>query len=136
LFLLYLLQVYSNNISIYLDYLNFYSNIIKQFEYEILNRWFDWIVEKHDCSLDLIFYLRTRPDTCLKRLQRRGRPEEINTVTLEYLTRIHELHETWLATNSTKLYRPPNVIIIDADKSIDEVYRNIEDQTKNVALMA
>jgi thymidylate kinase len=86
--------------------------------------------------LDLIFYLRTKPDTCLERLQRRRRPEEINTVTLDYLKRIHELHETWLATDSSRLYRPTNVIIIDADKSIDEVYRNIEDQTKIAALMA
>ena len=102
------------------------SNMIKPVEYEILDRWFNWMVGSHDCALDLVFYLRTKPETCLKRLHSRGRHEEIDRITLDYLRSLHDLHEHWLndqaaasSSSSSSLlkqyYKPANVIIIDAD---------------------
>ncbi|CAM6072521.1 unnamed protein product [Sphagnum tenellum] len=44
---------------------------------------------------DTFIYLRASPDTCLRRLQSRKRPEE-QGVSLEYLRGLHEKHEQWL----------------------------------------
>lgn len=41
---------------------------------------------------DVIFYLRTTPETCHKRMQRRARSEE-SGVPLDYLKRLHTNHE-------------------------------------------
>jgi deoxyadenosine/deoxycytidine kinase len=45
-------------------------------------------------SSNVTIYLRTDPDTCLKRIKKRGRPEEIGgKVNMNYLQKLHELHE-------------------------------------------
>ena len=103
------------------------------------------MIENHDCSLDVIFYLRTQPETCMKRLNQRGRPEETSTISIDYLNKLHELHEQWLVPGharaeteaknnllkSTEFYRPPLVIVIDGNQSIDDVYKTIEIETRN-----
>lgn len=45
--------------------------------------------------LDGMVYLRTEPETCFSRLQKRGRCEE-SGVPLDYLETVHDKHETWL----------------------------------------
>lgn len=40
-------------------------------------------------------YLRTTPEVCLQRMHKRGRKEEAG-VGLDYLNKIHDLHEKWL----------------------------------------
>jgi thymidylate kinase len=124
--------------------------LFKPVEYEILDKWFNFMTNSHDCGLDIIFYLRTNPETCLKRLNQRARNEETNRVTIEYLQQLHDFHEEWLidgnqniasataspspANSSKKFYRPPSVIVIDANKKLDEVYEIIENATKNAIL--
>lgn len=88
----------------------------------------------------------------MSRLYKRGRHEE-DRVSLEYLRSLHDLHEQWLnhdMVNSTSslthqsndvtfdlgYYKPSNVIIIDADQSIDQVYKTIEHETRNAVTMA
>lgn len=44
---------------------------------------------------DAFIYLRAQPETCHQRLLRRAREEE-STVSLDYLTQLHEKHEGWL----------------------------------------
>jgi thymidylate kinase len=97
----------------------------------------------HDCNLDIIFYLRTNPEICMQRLHKRGRPEETQSVSLEYLQTIHDLHETWLnspsslsSSSSQGYYKPPSVIIINGDQSIDDVYKIIEKETRNAVTLA
>lgn len=106
--------------------------MLQPVEYEILDKWFNFMIQSHDCNLDVIFYLRTNPETCLKRLNQRGRPEE-HRVSIDYLRNLHEFHESWLGPNSKKngLYRPASVIVIDGDQSIDDVYKTIEAETRN-----
>lgn len=113
-----------------LSYFDTFSNIIQPVEYEIYNKWFEWMIKNHDCSLDIVFYLRTNPETCMRRLYERGRPEETSSISLEYLKNLHDLHEKWLNSDSTEYYRPQSVIIIDADQSIDQVYKEIELETQ------
>ena len=115
-------------------------NVLQSVEYEILDKWFNWMTEAHDCNLDVIFYLKTNPQTCLQRLNKRGRSEETSTVSLDYLQKINDLHEEWLGENSFKLnnrdyYKPPKIIVIDADQSIDDVYKSMELETRNSIAM-
>ncbi len=98
------------------------------------------MTKEHDCELDIIFYLRTSPQTCYNRLNVRGRPEETSSITLDYLQSLHDLHESWLIRPSdhptsflvsqANIYRPQNIIVIDADQSLDNVFRNIETETR------
>lgn len=115
-------------------------------EYEILDKWYNWMTKEHDCNLDLIFYLRTTPEICHHRLNLRGRPEETSSITLDYLQSLHDLHESWLLNpvdypssfliNKSNIYRPANIIVIDADQSLENVCRNIEVETKQHAASA
>ena len=100
------------------------------------------MIEKHDCNLDLIFYLRSKPETCLNRVYQRGRPEEKNSISFEYLKKLHDFHEEWLIEENeqfenspkksrTKFYKPPTVIVIDADQSLNDVYKTIETETRS-----
>lgn len=61
-------------------------------------------------------YLRSSPEVCYERNQRRNRPEEI-TVSLSYLKELHESYEEWLLHAQT----PAPVLVIDANKELDEV---------------
>eukprot|EP00271_Cylindrocystis_brebissonii_P018611 TRINITY_DN5365_c0_g3_i1.p1 TRINITY_DN5365_c0_g3~~TRINITY_DN5365_c0_g3_i1.p1 ORF type:complete len:932 (+),score=112.73 TRINITY_DN5365_c0_g3_i1:202-2997(+) len=62
----------------------------------IYDSWFDPMVSALPGLVpDAFIYLRANPTTCHKRLQRRARGEE-GTVTLDYLTDLHEKHEEWL----------------------------------------
>lgn len=45
-----------------------------------------------------LVYLRTDPDVAYQRIQERGRKEE-SALTLDYLTKLHQLHEDWLIHN-------------------------------------
>lgn len=110
---------------------------MKPVEYEILSKWFHWMIENNDCQLDLIFYLRTSPETCLERLNQRGRSEEVSSISLAYLSKLHDLHESWLCYDSDKMiYKPKNIIIIDADQSLDDVCKRVEYETKYAASLA
>jgi deoxycitidine/deoxyadenosine/deoxyguanosine kinase len=60
-----------------------------------MHSWLHDKLSERDMTLDGIVYLRTTPQTCMKRLKQRGRSEE-SSVTVEYLTSIHDKHENWL----------------------------------------
>jgi deoxyadenosine/deoxycytidine kinase len=47
-----------------------------------------------------IFYITTQPQECLKRIQKRGRPEEAD-ITLEYLNKLHRYYADWLCDGDT-----------------------------------
>ncbi|XP_041004407.1 uncharacterized protein LOC121249709 [Juglans microcarpa x Juglans regia] len=72
------------------------ANWMNEMEISIYDSWFDPVVS---CLPGLIpdgfIYLRASPDTCHKRMQLRKRTEE-GGVSLEYLSDLHEKHESWL----------------------------------------
>ena len=65
-------------------------------EWSLFSDWSTYLLDsvKH-LHLDGIIYLRAEPETCAKRMAKRGRSEE-QGLTLEYLTKLHEKHENWL----------------------------------------
>jgi deoxyadenosine/deoxycytidine kinase len=65
-------------------------------EFEMYQRVYDDLWKLADLKLDhRPIYLRTSPEVCLERMRRRARSEEA-AVGLDYLQKIHKLHEEWL----------------------------------------
>lgn len=69
-------------------------------------------------------YLRTTPEVVYQRMRARARKEE-ETVSIEYLKEIHEIHEDWLY-RQTLFSLPAPVMIIDGDKSLEEMVPQFE----------
>ena len=79
-------------------------------EWDDYVKWFDWAIDK--CPKPEKFvYLRAEPTTCMERIGYRARSGE-NTITLEYLQKLHERHDTWLLNE-------PNVLVIDATEPLE-----------------
>ncbi|CAF0888142.1 unnamed protein product [Rotaria sordida] len=95
------------------------NNILHNVEYEILNDWFQMLISNDSCYLDLIIYLRAKPETCLERIKSRNRPEE-QSITIDYLKQLHERHEDWLAPQIRTSTTP--VLIVDANQTKEHVY--------------
>lgn len=57
-------------------------------------------------------------------MQARARKEE-DSVSLEYLKRIHEIHDDWLY-KQTLFTLPAPVMLIDGDKSLEEMIPQFE----------
>lgn len=73
-----------------------------------------------------VVYLRTEPEVCFKRVNRRNRTEE-SSVELSYLELLHKQHEEWLPRQGTldgcvqeqcKRHKLPYVVL-DGDKEFE-----------------
>lgn len=84
-----------------------FMNTIEKNAYDV---WFNWLESKITRKPDGIIYLRAEPQVCLDRVHTRDRTEE-STVSLDYLTNIHEKHEAWL--NKEKMYGDVPIYVID-----------------------
>lgn len=69
-------------------------------------------------------YLRTTPEVVYERIKKRARKEE-NTVSLEYLEQIHEIHEEWLYDRTLSTV-PAKVITLDGNKDLEEMIKEFE----------
>lgn len=101
------------------------KKILSDVDYAMLNEWYGWIFQNADTSLDLIVYLRARPETCYERIKIRNRSEE-SSVSVDYLKDLHTLHEDWLY-HRTSGQLPCPVLVIDADQSLDIVIKTVEE---------
>ena len=69
------------------------DNFISEIEYKIYDYWYN--MNLHNIKVSNVIYLRTTPNDAFKRIQKRGRPEEIN-LNYDYLQTIHNYHDRWL----------------------------------------
>lgn len=92
------------------------SGLMPEPDFIALDEWFNWIVKNHDISGNLIIYLRTSPEVVHKRMMARARTEE-SCVPLEYLEKLHQLHENWLF-HRTSFSCPAPVVVIDANQDL------------------
>ena len=90
------------------------SGRLEDVEYAIYTRWFNEFLE--EMPAPEIVYVRTAPETCMRRLQVRGRKGE--QVPLSYLRSVHERHETWLMGGGSD--SPYRVLTINATPDITE----------------
>ena len=70
-------------------------------EWEIYKEWFTWLVNTCAVKPNGFIYLKTTPETCFNRLQKRARSEE-SQIPLSYLQTLNQKHEDWLL-NKTEL---------------------------------
>ena len=64
------------------------SGALNQVEYDVLSA----IYERKQKNVDGVFYLRSSPNTCLNRIERRNRVGDVY-LNLDYLKDLHEIHE-------------------------------------------
>uniref|UniRef100_A0A6C0KQ74 Deoxynucleoside kinase domain-containing protein n=1 Tax=viral metagenome TaxID=1070528 RepID=A0A6C0KQ74_9ZZZZ len=92
----------------------FESQMMNEIEYMLYLKWFTWLEENLKLQGTYEFvYLRCSPKTSFERMKMRNRSEE-TSVSLEYLTQIHDKHEQWLKDTLQK----DNVIILNAEEDI------------------
>lgn len=101
------------------------TELFNPVEWGIYKDWHTWLLKTFDnLQLDGIIYLRTTPDTCLKRCRKRSRSEE-GGIPIEYLTQIHQRHERWLKDRPADFVPAPQVkdtpiLILDCDRDSGE----------------
>jgi len=83
----------------------FEMGIMEEIEWNVYNHWFRKMAEKINFNFEFL-YLKCQPSTSFSRLSVRSRNEE-NSVQIDYIEKIHLLHERWLT--------PENCKVIDAE---------------------
>jgi deoxyadenosine/deoxycytidine kinase len=98
-----------------------FMNTIEKNTYDV---WFNWLESKITRKPDGIIYLRAEPQVCLERMHKRDRTEE-STVSLDYLTNIHEKHEAWL--NKEKMYGDVPIYVIDNTCEPSKAFEKVQE---------
>ena len=80
------------------------NHSIERLEYDILNQWFTYLTKENNIKIDLIIYVKTRPEFCKSRIQNRGRLEK-KGVTIDYLEQLDTLYEEWLGSEKSSLIK-------------------------------
>jgi len=107
-------------------------NLMEKVEYLVLCEWYRWLIDNVHIGVDLIVYLRTRPEVVHRRVLDRCRQEE-SPITLDYLKDLHNLHDELLVANNYHLTCPIITIDanVDAQSVLNECDRAINDITMN-----
>jgi deoxycitidine kinase len=85
---------------------------INEIEHQCYNLWCNFYDKYVRSNIkNKTIYLRCEPLISFDRIKKRGRDEEKN-ITLEYLQKLHEYHESWLYNNS-------DVLILDCNKDFE-----------------
>ena len=87
------------------------DNMIEHDEFTIYNKWFNEFLE--EVKMFGIIYVHASPETCYERVIKRGREGEI--IPLDYLSKCHKYHETWLKSRNDN-----NIHKIDAEPNITD----------------
>ena len=100
------------------------SGKMNELEYQIYNEWHSKLVNDFSLEAFGFVYLQTNPEISLERIKKRSRDGESN-IPLEYLSALHEKHESWLSSED-------NVLYLDVSSSIfeDEVMEEFLKQIK------
>jgi thymidylate kinase len=86
------------------------SEKIEDIEYQIYLKWFDNFINIQ--KIQKVIYLKTTPDICFTRINKRNRDGESN-ISLEYLNNCYKYHEDMI--NNIK----DEILVIDSDNDTD-----------------
>lgn len=89
---------------------------INNIEWKLYENWFNWLSHKFEAKPESIIYLRCDPQIAYERVKKRHRNEE-DSISLDYLTRLHQYHDNWLL-NEKEI--PVKVINVDVDFEGDD----------------
>lgn len=89
-------------------------------ELKIYDTWYNTLMEKFDVyDMDTKFiYLRTSPKICNERIIKRNRETEKDSVSMNYLTELHNAHEKKLIPLINEI--TDDLLIVDGDKNYIE----------------
>jgi deoxyadenosine/deoxycytidine kinase len=111
--------------SVYCDRFCFGKNcfergVMSKLEWSLYKEWFSWIVKTCLTKPSGFIYLKTSPEICLTRLQKRLRNEE-SSITLDYLVSLHNKHECWLIEKKIEESFLANVpvLVLDCNKDFE-----------------
>ncbi|KAL4445259.1 hypothetical protein ABPG74_022072 [Tetrahymena malaccensis] len=97
------------------------AGFFNELEWALYNDYFNFLVDKfHANQMDGIIYLHVQPEICYKRLQKRARDEEKDSISLEYLKDIHQRHEDWLITSKECLQEKIPILVIDGNTEFEQ----------------
>ncbi len=104
----------------------FESGLMSALEWNIYTEWFKWLAESYAPKPCGFVYLQTTPETCYKRLRKRGRKEEFS-IPIEYLRTLHNKHENWLVHKKeiSEYVKNVPVLTLDCEKEF-EIDKNIQ----------
>jgi deoxyadenosine/deoxycytidine kinase len=99
------------------------SGKLNEIEYKIYLNWFDSFLDIFpEKTQNKIIYLKTSPNICFERVNRRNREGESN-ISLEYLENCHLYHENMIENLDNILYIDSNINI--KNNILDEWYNKI-----------
>ena len=106
------------------------------FNFVICGFRFDWMDGHMSLELDLIVYLRTKPEIAYERMMQRGRSEETGNAgpPLDYLKILHKAHEDWLMKQKYGELKP-KIIVLDANQDLNHMrnhYEEFQDQIRGI----
>jgi len=91
-------------------------------EWKLYDNWFSWLTGTFNAKPDSIIYLRCDPEIAYERVVKRHRSEE-ESVSLDYLKRLHKYHDDWLLNEKDIQVK---VVNVDVDfEGNDERIRDI-----------
>ena len=102
------------------------SGNISEIEWITYSYWFDTF--KKQTKLDLILYVNTEPEECFNRIIKRNRPEEVNKISKEYLTKCHNKHLEWFENKDNKT----EIININGHATIDNIMQFVSKFTDDL----
>jgi len=102
---------------------------IEEIEYKIYNAWFDEFAE---CLNNMkIYYIKTNPEICFKRIEKRNRKGEEN-IPLDYLKSCSKYHDEWLDSFEKKIVLNGN---IDISENIYNENKYFNEMANNIYLL-
>lgn len=85
------------------------NNVLDEISHQIYLKWFDEL--SRNLEIHSLIYIKTKPETSLKRILKRNRPGE--TIDLDYLQICHNKHEEWIL-------KDPNSLVLNGEKEYKE----------------
>jgi len=108
---------------------------ISKLEWDLYTQWFEWLVDNYSQKPDGFIYLRTAPQVCYERLQKRARSEE-SIVSFDYLNLLHAKHEEWLINknNIASYLQSTPVLSLDCDKDFENCPQELDAHIRAIEL--
>ena len=101
------------------------SGIMSTIESKLYHQWFNWMENYFNIPQKYFIYLKCDPEISHKRIKERNRPEE-ESVSLEYLKTLHNLHEEWLNSRDDVLTLDASLPFRDDTKSLNILLNKIK----------